>query len=78
MTLEVRVSNAAAIAMYRRFGFAPSGVRPDYYADDGEDALIMWAHDVDEPAFDIVAGGGLGPKPGRRRNKLRMRFRSAT
>jgi ribosomal-protein-alanine N-acetyltransferase len=61
MTLEVRVSNAAAIAMYRRFGFAPSGVRPDYYADDGEDALIMWAHDVDEPAFltrvDAATGG---------------------
>lgn len=61
MTLEVRVSNAAAIAMYRRFGFAPSGVRPNYYADDGEDALIMWAHDVDEPAFltrvDAATGG---------------------
>jgi len=51
MTLEVRVSNAAAIALYRRFGFAPSGVRPAYYADDGEDALIMWIHDVGKSDF---------------------------
>ena len=62
MTLEVRVSNAAAIALYRRFGFAPSGVRPGYYADDGEDALIMWIHDVGKPGFkarvDEAAGHG--------------------
>lgn len=47
MTLEVRASNEAAIGLYRRFGFAPAGVRAGYYADDGEDALVMWAHDVD-------------------------------
>lgn len=41
-TLEVRVSNAAAIAMYERFGFRSAGVRPRYYHDNGEDALIMW------------------------------------
>ena len=41
-TLEVRVSNAAAIDLYRSFGFVPTGVRPGYYSDDREDALIMW------------------------------------
>jgi ribosomal-protein-alanine N-acetyltransferase len=41
-TLEVRVSNRRAIAMYERFGFRPAGVRPRYYHDNGEDALIMW------------------------------------
>lgn len=41
-TLEVRVSNAAAIAMYERLGFRSAGVRPRYYQDNGEDALIMW------------------------------------
>ncbi len=41
-TLEVRVSNAGAIAMYERFGFRSAGVRPRYYHDNGEDALIMW------------------------------------
>jgi [ribosomal protein S18]-alanine N-acetyltransferase len=41
-TLEVRVSNRAAIAMYERFGFRSAGVRPRYYHDNGEDALIMW------------------------------------
>ncbi len=46
VTLEVRMSNDAAQALYHRFGFAPGGVRPNYYADISEDALIMWAHDL--------------------------------
>lgn len=41
-TLEVRVSNGSAIAMYERFGFRPAGLRRRYYGDNGEDALIMW------------------------------------
>lgn len=48
MTLEVRVSNEPALALYRRFGFAPAGIRPGYY-DDGEDAFVMWLHDLLEP-----------------------------
>ena len=42
LTLEVRPSNAAAIAMYEGFGFKTAGVRRRYYSDNGEDALIMW------------------------------------
>jgi ribosomal-protein-alanine N-acetyltransferase len=41
-TLEVRVSNRDAIAMYEKLGFRSAGVRPRYYQDNGEDALIMW------------------------------------
>ena len=41
-TLEVRVSNREAIAMYEGFGFRSAGTRPRYYHDNGEDALIMW------------------------------------
>jgi ribosomal-protein-alanine N-acetyltransferase len=41
-TLEVRVTNHRAIGMYERFGFRSAGVRPRYYHDNGEDALIMW------------------------------------
>jgi [ribosomal protein S18]-alanine N-acetyltransferase len=51
LTLEVRMSNEPARALYQRFGFAPAGVRKNYYAEVGEDALVMWAHDVDAPAF---------------------------
>ena len=40
-TLEVRRSNAAALRLYRRFGFRPVGVRPNYYAEDQEDAIVM-------------------------------------
>jgi ribosomal-protein-alanine N-acetyltransferase len=41
-TLEVRTSNDAAITLYERFGFRSAGVRPGYYHDNKEDALIMW------------------------------------
>ena len=41
-TLEARVSNLGAIALYERYGFRGVGTRPRYYADNGEDALIMW------------------------------------
>ena len=51
ITLEVRASNKAALALYRRFGFAPSGVRKDYYKDPTEDALVLWAHEIDSPAY---------------------------
>jgi len=42
LTLEVRMSNAGAIRLYEGFGFRSAGVRRRYYADNGEDALIMW------------------------------------
>jgi len=45
-TLEVREGNDAAITLYRRFRLGPVGIRPSYYPD-GEDALILWAHDID-------------------------------
>jgi ribosomal-protein-alanine N-acetyltransferase len=41
-TLEVRVSNRAAIALYERLGFQATGVRRGYYTDNREDALVMW------------------------------------
>jgi len=49
LTLEVRSRNAAARALYGKLGLVPVGVRPDYYGDD--DALILWAHDIDRPEF---------------------------
>jgi len=45
-TLEVRISNHAAIAMYERIGFRRAGRRRGYYHDNGEDALIMWLGDA--------------------------------
>jgi ribosomal-protein-alanine N-acetyltransferase len=49
LTLEVRVSNSAARSLYERFGFAPVGVRKNYYRD--EDALVMWATDIDDDEY---------------------------
>ncbi|MDQ2725574.1 MAG: ribosomal protein S18-alanine N-acetyltransferase [Actinomycetota bacterium] len=77
LTLEVRMSNLGAQAMYRRFGFEPAGVRKNYYAETKEDALIMWAYDLHSPvatarlaAIEVGIPGGTidgasPPDPGR-------------
>ncbi|MDP8957947.1 MAG: ribosomal protein S18-alanine N-acetyltransferase [Actinomycetota bacterium] len=49
LALEVRASNRTAQRLYRKFGFAPIGVRKNYYRD--EDALVMWAEEVDRPEY---------------------------
>jgi ribosomal-protein-alanine N-acetyltransferase len=49
LTLEVRSTNEAARGLYARLGLAPVGVRQGYYGDD--DALILWAHDIDGPEY---------------------------
>lgn len=55
LTLEVRISNDAAQKLYERFGFEPVGRRKNYYKD--EDALVMWATDIDTDEYqDRVAG----------------------
>ncbi|MCU0270119.1 MAG: ribosomal protein S18-alanine N-acetyltransferase [Acidimicrobiales bacterium] len=51
LTLEVRAGNAAAQSLYRSFGFAPVGVRRGYYADGGEDAVVMWAEGIDGDGY---------------------------
>jgi ribosomal-protein-alanine N-acetyltransferase len=57
LTLEVRMSNTGAQEMYRRFGFGPVGVRKNYYQEVNEDALVMWAHEVDQPAYAALLDG---------------------
>ncbi|MCS1352124.1 ribosomal protein S18-alanine N-acetyltransferase [Mechercharimyces sp. CAU 1602] len=42
MTLEVRPSNKVALALYQKLGFEQKGIRPRYYSDNHEDAIIMW------------------------------------
>ena len=51
LTLEVREHNEPAKAMYTKFGFAPIGIRRNYYAETGEDAIVMWAGDADSEAY---------------------------
>jgi ribosomal-protein-alanine N-acetyltransferase len=48
-TLEVRLSNLAARRLYEKYGFRPVGIRPRYYSDDNEDALIMTTEALDQP-----------------------------
>jgi ribosomal-protein-alanine N-acetyltransferase len=50
-TLEVRLSNVAARRLYEKYGFRPVGLRPRYYSDDNEDALIMTTEPLGDPAM---------------------------
>jgi len=56
-TLEVRLSNLPARRLYERFGFRPVGLRPRYYSDNGEDALIMTTDALESPAVRIERTG---------------------
>jgi ribosomal-protein-alanine N-acetyltransferase len=51
LSLEVAAKNQPAQTLYRRFGFAPIGVRKNYYPVTGEDALVMWAYDIDSDEY---------------------------
>ena len=78
VTLEVRLSNAAARRLYGEFGFKPVGVRPRYYSDNGEDALILTTDRLETPemqrlmarkvtqyATDVLPDDpGFAPDPG--------------
>jgi ribosomal-protein-alanine N-acetyltransferase len=50
-TLEVRLSNLPARRLYEMFGFRPVGLRPRYYTDDNEDALIMTTPRLETPTM---------------------------
>jgi len=65
LTLEVRVSNRGAQDLYRSLGFAPGGARKAYYADNGEDALVMWAHDIRTDDYTARLAGleARSPRP---------------
>ncbi|MCQ2754238.1 MAG: ribosomal protein S18-alanine N-acetyltransferase [bacterium] len=54
LTLEVRVSNNAAIGLYSKYGFNSLGTRKHYYQDNNEDALIMWTENIFYDKFKSV------------------------
>jgi [ribosomal protein S18]-alanine N-acetyltransferase len=51
LTLEVRMSNTGAQALYKKFGFRPAGIRKNYYMETNEDAMVMWADDIDTDSY---------------------------
>ncbi len=57
ITVEVRRSNEAATKLYNKSGFRPVGVRPKYYQDNGEDAIVM--------LHDLGSTSNVGPLPRR-------------
>jgi ribosomal-protein-alanine N-acetyltransferase len=69
-TLEVRFSNVAAQSLYQKYGFAKVGLRPHYYSDRGEDALIMTTKRLTSAAFQ----GGFQRLKAELRQKLVERF----
>jgi ribosomal-protein-alanine N-acetyltransferase len=68
VTLEVRLSNLPAQALYRKYGLEVAGVRKRYYSDNGEDAYIMWSEPVNSPHFQ--------ERMRRLREELAARFRA--
>lgn len=64
LTLEVRARNAAAQSLYRGFGFSAAGIRKGYYADTGEDAVVMWAHRVASVEYGELLDERLLDVPG--------------
>lgn len=58
LTLEVRSDNEAAKALYFGLKLAPVGLRPDYYRG-GHDALVLWAHDIDQPEYRTMLEDSL-------------------
>lgn len=53
-TLEVRAGNAEAIRLYTKFGFEGVGIRPGYYIEENEDALVMW---LNTGSSSVICGG---------------------
>lgn len=53
ITLEVRVSNQAAIGLYEKYGFKSFGTRKGYYQNNNEDALIMWTENIFYDKFKL-------------------------
>jgi len=51
VTLEVRVSNKQAQALYEKYGFSQAGMRHGYYSDNGENAIIMSTENITTPSF---------------------------
>jgi len=56
-TLEVRLSNLPARRLYEKYGFRPVGLRPRYYSDNGEDALIMTTEPLGSPRMRAQIAG---------------------
>ncbi len=52
LTLEVRRGNQKAMGLYRKKGFRISGIRPEYYSDTKEDAIIMWKYFIPEEMIE--------------------------
>ena len=57
VTLEVRASNELAQALYRKYGFAQTGLRRGYYADNHEDAVIMTSDPLGSAAYEALFAG---------------------
>ncbi|MGI9254119.1 MAG: ribosomal protein S18-alanine N-acetyltransferase [Thermomicrobiales bacterium] len=56
VTLEVRVSNESAQALYRKWGFTVQGTRKRYYSDNNEDAYIMWSQPLSDHEYQFTLG----------------------
>ena len=74
-TLEVRVSNGAAISLYEKYGFKKAGCRKGYYQDTGEDGLILWRGGLHHREFpEILRGWQIGVNERLGKNSWSLEF----
>lgn len=74
-TLEVRVSNGAAISLYEKYGFKKAGCRKGYYQDNGEDGLILWRGGLHHREFpEILRGWQIGVNERLGKNSWSLEF----
>ncbi|HZO87749.1 MAG TPA: ribosomal protein S18-alanine N-acetyltransferase [Chthonomonadaceae bacterium] len=50
-TLEVREGNRVAQGLYRKYGFREAAIRKNYYTDNGENAIVMWADEINSSDY---------------------------
>ena len=65
VTLEYRISNGAARALYEKYGFSQAGVRVRYYTDNGEDAVLMTTPPLRSPEYRRLLAGRIAEQRAR-------------
>ena len=75
-TLEVRLSNLPARRLYEKFGFRPVGLRPRYYSDNNEDALIMTTEPLARRRRCATGSPGCAPRSTPRPRRVAARRRA--
>jgi len=74
LTLEVRVSNIAALNLYKKFKFKHLGIRKNYYQSDNEDAYVLWTENINNPEYLEYIKGIISPFVNKTANTDKLQY----